>query len=152
MRRAQTLILVPILAVFSSSCPERRCLAESKTQAIRFGKLVDGTGKVWSGAIVVIQDGRIVSVGEADSAIPSDAQMIDLSRFTGIPGLIDVHTHMTFHWDGAPGTRPWQQLDERTTAVNVFLAQENARKTLESGVTTVRDLGLPSMRTSPCAT
>src|SRR5262249_2954536 len=57
------------------------------------------------------------------------------------PGLIDVHTHMTFHWDGAPGTRPWQQLGERTTAVNVFLAQENARKTLDTGVTTVRDLG-----------
>jgi imidazolonepropionase-like amidohydrolase len=141
MRRAQTLILVPILAVFSSSCPERRCLAESQTQAIRFGKLVDGAGKVWSGAIVVIQDGRIVSVGGADSAIPSDARVIDLSRYTGIPGLIDVHTHITFHWDGAPGTRPWQQLDERTTAVNVFLAQENARNTLECGVTTVRDLG-----------
>ena len=67
--------------------------------------------------------------------------MIDLTRYTGIPGLIDVHTHMTYYWDGAAGTRPWEQLDERMPAVTVFLAQENARKTLETGVTTVRDLG-----------
>jgi imidazolonepropionase-like amidohydrolase len=82
-----------------------------------------------------------VSVGAVDSAVRPDAEVIDLTRYTGIPGLIDVHTHMTFHWDGAPGTRPWQQLAKRTTAVNVFLAQENARKTLDAGVTTVRDLG-----------
>src|SRR5208282_487694 len=53
----------------------------------------------------------------------------------------DAHTHMTFYWDQAPGTRPWDQLDKRMTAVTVFLAQENAKKTLEAGVTTVRDLG-----------
>ena len=56
--------------------------------------------------IVVIRDDRIASVGAADSAIPADAHVIDLTRYTGIPGLIDVHTHMTFHWDRAPGTRP----------------------------------------------
>jgi imidazolonepropionase-like amidohydrolase len=140
MRSISVLALVTVF-IMSLSWPAPTCLAESKSKAIRFGKLVDGTGKVWSGAVVVIRDDRIVGVGDADSAIPPGAEVIDLGRYTGIPGLIDVHTHMTFHWDGAPGTRPWQQLARRTTAVNVFLAQENARKTLESGVTTVRDLG-----------
>src|SRR5439155_5449923 len=59
----------------------------------------------------------------------------------GLPGLIDVHTHMTYYWDRTPGTRPWTQLGRLHDAVTVFLAQENARKTLETGVTTVRDLG-----------
>ena len=56
--------------------------------------------------------------------------------------MIDVHTHMTFYWDRKPGTRPrGQQLHP---AVTVFLAQENARKTLETGVTTVRNLNAPA--------
>jgi imidazolonepropionase-like amidohydrolase len=108
---------------------------------IRFGHLIDASGSARPGAIVVVKDDRIVSVGPPDLATPADAELIDLSRFTYIPGLIDVHTHMTYFWDRAPGTRPWQQLEERMPAVNVFLAQENAHKTLETGVTSVRDLG-----------
>ena len=116
-------------------------LAASKPKAIRFGKLVDGTGKVWADAVVVVQDDRILSVNSGNPSLPADAEEIDLSHYTGIPGLIDVHTHMTYYWDGAAGTRPWAQHAERMPAVTVFLAQENARKTLEAGVTTVRDLG-----------
>ncbi len=108
---------------------------------IRFGKLVDGTGRVLTNAYVVVEGDRISSVGADDKAVPPGAELIDLSRFTAIPGMIDAHTHMTFYWDGAPGTRPWSQLESRSAAMTVFLAQENARKTLESGVTTVRDLG-----------
>ena len=120
---------------------DRCAFAESKPKAIKFGKLVDGTGKVSSGAVVIVKDDRILSVGAGDSVTPADAEVIDLTRYTGIPGLIDVHTHMTYYWDGAAGTRPWEQFAARMPAVTVFLAQENARKTLEAGVTTVRDLG-----------
>jgi len=52
-----------------------------------------------------------------------------------------VHTHLTYAWDGTPGTNPWQQLSARPTAATVYLAQTNAKHTLETGVTTVRDLG-----------
>ena len=92
-------------------------------------------------AVVVVEGQRITQVGSGDAAVPAGAAVVDLRRYTAVPGLIDVHTHMTFYWDGAPGTRPWTQLGSLGAAVTVFLAQENARRTLAAGVTTVRDLG-----------
>jgi len=114
--------------------------ANEKQIAIRFGKLWDGTGRVLNDAVVVVQGERIVSVGTGSGAVPRNAEVIDLRRFTGIPGLIDVHTHMTYYYDAATKTSPLRQ-PRSLPAVTVFLAQENARKTLETGVTTVRDLG-----------
>src|SRR5262245_40671069 len=109
--------------------------------AIRFGRLVDGHGKVMRDAVVVVEGERIAKVGSGDAAVPAGASVLDLRRYTAVPGLVDVHTHMTFYWDRTPGTRPFAQLGSLGAAVTVFLAQENARKTLEAGVTTVRDLG-----------
>jgi imidazolonepropionase-like amidohydrolase len=142
MHKKRRSALVLILFLASQPC-WRPCqsLAASEPKVIRFGKLIDGTGMIWTDAVVVVEDGRVVRVGSRDVTLPTDAKIHDLSRYTGIPGLIDVHTHMTYYWDGAPGTKPWAQLEERQPAVTVFLAQANARKTLEAGVTTVRDLG-----------
>ena len=108
------------------------------TKVIRFGKLWDGN-RVITNAVVVVEGDRITAVGGSEVAIPSDAVVIDLSRYTGIPGMIDAHTHMTYYWDRAPGTSPRGQ-PPRHVAVTVFLAQDNARRTLETGVTSVRDL------------
>ena len=108
------------------------------TKAIRAGKLVDGSGKTIANAVIVVENDRIVSV--ATGAPPAGAEVIDLSRFTIVPGLIDAHTHMTYFWDRTPGTRPLGQ-PRRPAGVTTVLAAENARLTLETGVTTVRDLG-----------
>jgi imidazolonepropionase-like amidohydrolase len=112
--------------------------ALAATKAIRAGKVVDSAGKVIANAVIVVENDRIVSIGTG--APPAGVEVIDLSRFTLIPGLIDLHTHMTYFWDGAPGTRPLNQ-PRRPAGVTTVLAAENARKTLEIGVTTVRDLG-----------
>jgi imidazolonepropionase-like amidohydrolase len=114
--------------------------AVAATQYIRFGKMIDGKGNVWTNVSVVVENDRIRSV-EPYAQPPEGAEIIDLSAYTGIPGMIDAHTHMTLYWDQTPGTRPWEQSDARRSSVTVFLAKENARKTLETGVTTVRDLG-----------
>jgi imidazolonepropionase-like amidohydrolase len=110
----------------------------AQTKAIRFGRLWDGS-RVVSDAVVVIDGDRIVRVTTGDAGVPAGVETVDLRRFTGLPGLIDLHTHMTYYWDRQPGTRPLGQ--RRRPAVTVFLAQDNARRTLETGVTTVRDLG-----------
>ncbi len=109
--------------------------------AVRFGSLVDGTGRVVRDAVVIISADTVVRVGTGAGAVPRGATVIDLRRYTGIPGLIDAHTHISYYWDQTPGTDPWQQSGRRRSQVTVFLAQENARKTLETGVTTIRDLG-----------
>ncbi len=136
MRRAVvtgTLVLGP-LAVSPRS-------AGAQVTAIRFGRLIDGRGGVQTDAVVLVKGERVTAVGTGDKAVPAGASIVDLRKYTALPGLIDVHTHMTFYWDRTPGTKPWTQLGTLGDAVTVFLAQDNARKTLETGVTTVRDLG-----------
>ncbi len=134
-------ILVTLCAVAAFLPVWQPATAVAPMKGLRFGKLIDGAGQVFTNAVVIVENDRIRSVGTDAAAIPSGAEVIDLSRYTAIPGLIDAHTHMTYYWDQAPGTRPWSQSSERMPAMTVHLAQENARRTLETGVTTVRDLG-----------
>ena len=115
--------------------------AAKPVKALRFGKLWDAKGKVWTNAIVIVEGDKIRSVTTDPSAIPAGAETIDLSQYTGLPGLIDVHTHMTMYTDETPGVPMLKQTVNPVPAVAVFLARKGAMRTLEAGVTTVRDLG-----------
>jgi len=106
--------------------------------AVRFGTLVDGTGRTVKDAVVVVVSDRITAIGSGDAAVPAGATVLDLRKYTAIPGLIDAHTHITYYWDGAAGTRPRQRPASPVTVDDVY---KNGRRTLETGVTTVRDLG-----------
>jgi imidazolonepropionase-like amidohydrolase len=130
-----------LMIVLLSLMPPALSDPPGQLTAARFSRLINGLGRVIDDAVVVIDGERIVSVGSGDSAVPPGATVVDLRPLTAIPGLIDAHTHMTFYWDQTPGTRPWAQLGTLGAAVTVFLAQQNARRTLESGITAVRDLG-----------
>jgi imidazolonepropionase-like amidohydrolase len=127
---SRSLLFVSIVAAFTSSP-----FVDGLT-VVRFGRLWNGE-RMLTDAVVVVDGARIVRVGGHD--VPKGATLVDLRRYVGLPGLIDLHTHITYYWDRSPGTRPLGQ--RRRPAETVFLAQENARRTLESGVTTVRDLG-----------
>jgi imidazolonepropionase-like amidohydrolase len=109
-------------------------------KVIRFGKLIDGTGKVLTNALVLVKGDRIESVSSGGSQIPNGAQVIDLSAYTGMPGMIDVHTHMTYWRDKNSLANPNDEIAKLLPQELVFLAQENARKCIEIGVTTVRDM------------
>jgi imidazolonepropionase-like amidohydrolase len=111
--------------------------ATAATKAVKFGKLWDGHGTI-ANAVVIVENDKIQSVA-ASGTIPMGAEIIDLSLYTGMPGMIDSHTHLTYYWDPRSGTDPRHQ-PPRHAAVTVFLSQANAIKTLEAGVTTVRDL------------
>jgi imidazolonepropionase-like amidohydrolase len=132
MRSAKVLVLLSFLATSS--------VAFAATKAIKFGKLVDGTGRILNNAVVIVEDDRVKSVASGNASIPGGAEVIDLSRYTGVPGLIDAHTHVTYYWDG--NTTPRYE-PPRHPAVTAFLAQENAQKALEAGVTTIRNLNSP---------
>jgi imidazolonepropionase-like amidohydrolase len=130
-----TAIRLAVLVFFAASSS-----ALAATTAVRFGRLVDGTGRVLTNAVVIVEDDRVTSVSAGDTPIPAGAAVVDLSRLTGIPGLIDAHTHITYYWDGVSTPRLEAP---RHPAVRAALAQENARKALEAGITTIRDLNAP---------
>jgi imidazolonepropionase-like amidohydrolase len=110
-----------------------------KVTYIRAGRLFDGTGdKTRENMIIVVQDDRIQNVGSAGSvAIPAGATVIDLSKATVLPGLIDCHVHL-----GARADRYNEIYRFKDTPFSsAFAAVVNARKTLEAGFTSVRDVG-----------
>jgi imidazolonepropionase-like amidohydrolase len=110
------------------------------TKALHFGHLWDGT-RLIDKATVLVSGNKIVAVGGGNVRVPVGAEEIDLRKYTAIPGLIDLHTHITYYWDHAAGTTPLRQGTQRTADQLFDLAFENARRTLETGVTTIRDLG-----------
>jgi len=112
-------------------------LPAQQVTALRFGAMVDASGRSTPDAVIVVQADTIVRVGTGSSAVPAGARVIDLRRYTAIPGLIDVHTHMTYWRDKANPS----VAGPRSKDSVVMAAAANALKTLETGVTTVRDLG-----------
>ena len=112
--------------------------SSAQVTAIKAGHLVDvDAGVMLADQTILIRDGKIEAVGKG-FAIPAGANVIDLSNMTVLPGLIDCHTHLA---DGAHGTEPIMQLT-KSASQTVLESIPNARMTLESGFTTVRDVGV----------
>jgi len=140
-------VLITGLVRTASSFAQSSLKAEAKVKAIRVGKLWDGKGRVWTNAIVIVEGERVQEVTTDAKRVPTGADVLDLTKYYVLPGLIDVHTHMTLYADetlsdeAGRSVPMLKQVASNSAAVEVFVARKGAMRTLEAGVTTVRDLG-----------
>jgi imidazolonepropionase-like amidohydrolase len=113
-------------------------LAQSgEVVVVRAGALFDGTGETLrQNVTLVIRDGRIAEVGE-DVQAPAGARVVDLSEWTVLPGLIDMHTHITS--DPSDGFRGG--FLSQYPGAAALVGAKNARITLLAGFTAVRNAG-----------
>jgi imidazolonepropionase-like amidohydrolase len=110
--------------------------ASSQTIVLTADRMLDiDSGGIVSPATIVIDDGRITAVNPART--PPGAEMIALGDVTLLPGLIDMHTHLTVDLEGDWVNRPVKE----SAADAALRGVEYARRTLAAGFTTVRDLG-----------
>jgi imidazolonepropionase-like amidohydrolase len=117
--------------------------AQDATVVIHTSKLLDGKGATMSNADIVVVNGRITRVGSA-AAVPNGAREIDLRGKTVLPGLIDVHSHLTWYFNrkgryhtGGPNG------DGDTPIQSILAAAANAYATLMAGFTTIQSPGSP---------
>jgi imidazolonepropionase-like amidohydrolase len=111
--------------------------AQTDTVVVRAKQMVDViAGRLIENPQVTIVDGRITSITSKRNTLPKDARLIDLPKMTLLPGLIDMHVHLT-NDPTYSGYRGLEFTDNFWTVVGVG----NAKKTLEAGFTTVRNVG-----------
>jgi len=112
-------------------------LLNAQRIAIKAGRLLDvKSGNLLRNQILLVDNGRFVAVGTA-VAIPSDAAVVDLSSKTVLPGLIDGHTHLLLQPEDERGLPP---VISKSQAFRTIQGVAAAKKDLEAGFTTVRDL------------
>jgi len=113
-------------------------LPDSGSVAVRCPRLIDGIASAPANAVtVVIEQGRVTAIGP-DVVVPPGLRVLDLPGHTCLPGLVDMHTHLT---DRPGDTADLSVYYRRTREEQAAIALENAQVTLLAGFTSTRDVG-----------
>ncbi len=119
-------------------CSLALCGQVSATTWIHAGKLIDGvSNRIQSEKTLIVEAGLIVAVRSGYEEPDVGVTLIDLREYTVMPGLMDMHTHLSFEYSRGA----YLERFIKSEADVALFAASSARKTLEAGFTTVRDLG-----------
>jgi imidazolonepropionase-like amidohydrolase len=110
--------------------------------AIRAGRLIDPeSGTAAANQIILIENGRFTAIGQ-NVAIPSGAAVIDLSKLTVLPGLVDAHNHLGLTYKEVPERNIYYYTYiAESSPLRAIQAASNGMQMLASGFTVVRDMG-----------
>jgi imidazolonepropionase-like amidohydrolase len=134
IRKPAAALAVASILALTIAVPVSGTRQESQATVIRAGVLIDGTGSApRKNVVLVIKGGRIVETRSATQADAANPGAIDLTGFHVLPGLIDVHAHLTISHD------PALDYGELSAAASGILGVMHAERTLMAGFTTVRD-------------
>ncbi len=132
---AARLATTVVVALFGSAAS----YAHAETLIVRAGRLVDvEQGRVLADQAIRIEAGKIITVAPYSAAAIQGARVLDWSRYTVLPGLIDLHTHLADEGQSADPAAPLKS----TPARDAFIGAQNARDTVRAGFTSVRDVGV----------
>src|SRR5690349_12213939 len=124
------------LALFIVVLAAPALIAQSPAIRIHAASVVDGAGRTLRNATITVQGSKITSIDTGNTA----GATYDLGQLTVIPGMIDVHAHVAWHFDkdGRYAARPGSPAQE------ILYSAENAYVTLQAGFTTIQSPGSPS--------
>jgi imidazolonepropionase-like amidohydrolase len=120
-------------ALFAVLLAAPALVAQNQTVRIHAATVLDGTGKILKNATIVVQGSKITSIETGNASTPT----YELGQLTALPGMIDVHAHVGWHFDkdGRYAARPGSPAQE------ILYSAENAYVTLLAGFTTIQSPG-----------
>lgn len=127
-----------LLVAIALSCVQALHAQVPDALLVRAGHVIDvETGAVLDNQFILVEKGRITSIASSTD-VTADTPQLDWSAYTVVPGLMDMHTHIADEGPYADPATPLRSNPGR----DALIGAKNARKTLQAGFTTVRDVGV----------